>query len=152
MTDPKQILQSSKTILLVDWPNTSVPRTLLEAGFIVFGYSPYHYSMAEIVLNLPKDIDANSIFPPKNETEKGYLVFRRLDNQPQSIDIVSVYRPAGELPAILSDLVLPLDAKVVWLQRPMASVEEKNMVEKYNLVFIEGDDMTVTARALERHT
>ena len=108
--------------------------------------------MAEIVLNLPYDIDAKSIFPPKNETETGYLVFRQLDSRPQSVDVVSIYRPAGELPAILSDHVLPLGAKVVWLQRPMASVEEKNMVEKYDLVFIEGDDIAATARTFERHT
>ena len=151
MTDPRQILEASKVILLVDWPGTIVPRTLLEAGFIVFGYSPYHYSMAEIALNLPGDIDSNSIFPPKDETEKGYLVFRRLDKQPQSADIVSIYRPSNELPGILSDLVLPLGAKVVWLLRPANSSEEKSMVEKHNLVFIENVDIVAIAGSLQKN-
>ncbi len=150
MTDPKQILEASKTILLVDWPNAIVPRTLLEAGLIVFGYSPYHYSRAEIVPDLPKDVNPNSVFPPKNENEKGHLVFHRLDKPPAEADIVSIYRPANELPGILAEHVLPLGAKVVWLQRSAAS-SEQSMIEKNNLVFIANNDIVAIARTLQKN-
>jgi predicted CoA-binding protein len=150
MTDPKQILETSKTILLVDWPNTTVPRGLLESGFIVFGCSPNHYSKAEIVTDLPTDVESISVFPPKNENEKGYLIFRRLDKRPPGVDIVSIYRPASELQGIITDHALPLDAKVVWLQRPATSSEEQSMVEKHNLVFIENNDIVATARNLAK--
>jgi len=29
--DPRDVLNSAKTILLVDWPNLNIPKTLLEA-------------------------------------------------------------------------------------------------------------------------
>jgi hypothetical protein len=111
MTDPRQILESSATILLVDWPNTGVPRALLRAGLTVFGYSPNRFSLAQVVAHRPDDLEANRIFPPERTGEEGYLVFRPLDARPLHIDLVNTYRPAIELPAIVENLVLPLGAK-----------------------------------------
>ena len=150
MTDPKHILETSRSILLVDWPNTSIPRSLLEAGFSVFGYSPHHYSRAEIVPDPPKNANSNGVFPPKNENEKGWLIFHRLDERPPDVDVVCIYRPANELQGIITDHVLPLRAKAVWLLRPGASTEEKTMVEKHNLIFIENDDILSIARSVAR--
>ena len=53
MTNPKEILEAAKTILLVDWSNQNVPRTLLNAGFTVFCFSPGRYSQAEVVADYP---------------------------------------------------------------------------------------------------
>ena len=44
----KQLLKDAKSILLVDWPDTSLPYALLRAGFIVFSYSPDSYSQAKL--------------------------------------------------------------------------------------------------------
>jgi hypothetical protein len=35
MNDARHILEASQSIMLVDVPNTGVPRTLVEAGFTV---------------------------------------------------------------------------------------------------------------------
>ena len=150
MTDPRLVLETARTILLVDWPSPSVPRALLEAGFTVFGYSPGRYSKAEIALNPPKDVDSGSVFPPKDQGEKGYLVFRRLNGRPSGADIVGGYRPAEEMPGIIADHVLPLRAKVIWLQRPVASSEERTIAEKHGLVLIEDCDIVELARTLRR--
>lgn len=149
MTNPRRILEIARTILLVDWPSLSVPRALLESGFTVFGYSPGRYSTAEISPNPPPDVDSGSVFAPKDQ-EKGYLVFRRLDGRPSAVDIVSVYRPAEEMPGIIADHVLPLRAKVIWLQRPVASSEERAVAEEHGLVLIEGSDIAELARTLHQ--
>ena len=99
----------------------------------------------------PKNPDSNGIFPPKNENEKGWLIFHRLDKSPNGVDIVCIYRPANELQGILKDHILPLGAKAVWLLRPVTSSEEKIMVEAHNLVFIEDNDILAVARSLKKH-
>lgn len=150
MTDPRHILEAARTILLVDWPSPAVPRALLEAGFTVFGYSPRCYSKAEIAPNPPSDADSGSVFAPKDQGEQGYLVFRRLDGRPPGADIVSVYRPPEELPGIIADHVLPLRAKVIWLQRPITSSEEQAIAEEHGLTLIENHDIVELARTLHR--
>src|SRR6267154_4745044 len=121
MMNPLSILKNSMNILLVDWPNPSFPRALLLAGFGIFGFSPYKYTQASIVSSCPDDVDASSIFPPVNEDEQGYLIFRQLKDKPSTIDIVCVYRPMEEFAGILADLILPLGAKTVWIQPPVVS-------------------------------
>jgi predicted CoA-binding protein len=85
MQSPKNILENAKTILLIDWPNADVPRSLLKAGFIVYGYSPNKYSVIELDLGSNKNPDG---------TEK--LIFSPLDKQPGTIDIVNIFRPEEE--------------------------------------------------------
>ena len=81
--DPRKILQTVKTILLIDWPNVVVPRTLVDAGFKVFCYSPGQYSIAEVADEYPADVNQKNIFPPRNKQE-GYLFFRPLDSPPDA--------------------------------------------------------------------
>jgi hypothetical protein len=148
MSDPKQILKASQAVLLVDWPSTKVPRALIEAGLTVFGYSPHYYSKAELVSDPSEAGDSKSVFPPANEWEHGYLVFRRLAARPPAANIVSVYRPARELPGILAEHALPLGATVLWLQRPLASAEERRLVEERGLTLVADCDIAEAARAL----
>ncbi len=148
ISNPAQILETAKTILLVDWPNQSVPRILLNAGFTVFGFSPGRYSLAEVVAEYPYDVDQKDVFAPKSENESGYLVFRRLDSRPESVDIVNVYRPEEELAEIIENNVLPLNAKTLWLQPPVMSTKAKSIAEKHGLVFVEGNDIAEIARSI----
>jgi hypothetical protein len=141
VNEAARLLGSSKAILLVDWPTPAVPRTLLEAGFEVFGYSPSGYSKADLVDVPPKNTNAKSIFPSEGMNENGYLTFQKLGSPPTSVDVVVIYRPPEELPKILNDQVLPLKAKAVWLLRPSASPEERAMVEKHGLQFIENSNL-----------
>jgi uncharacterized glyoxalase superfamily protein PhnB len=149
--DPESILRSAQSVLLVDWPSTKVPRALLEAGLTVFGYSPRHYSKAELIPDPSMAGDAKSVFPLENENEKGYLAFRRLASPPARVNIVSVYRPAGELPGIIETQALPLGATTIWLQRPLESDEERRLVQKYGLLLVESCDIAQAAHVLRRH-
>lgn len=127
--NPKDILKDAKTILLVDWPNPGVPKSLLKAGFTVFGYSPDRYSAIE-------------------QNDKGELVFRKLEDPPASVDIVNVYRPEEEHAAIINSRVLPLKAKVLWLQPPVVSAKTAALAAEYGLMFVEGSDIVDVAKSI----
>jgi hypothetical protein len=146
MSDPKQVLNAAQTILLIDWPNPGVPRALLDAGFTVFSFCPDRYSAAEVVVDRPDDVVAASIFPPAGEEEKGYLVFRALKHRPPRVDVVNTYRPAEELPGIVTSQVLPLGAKALWLQPPVTSVAARQLAMEYGISFVEGSDIGEIAR------
>ncbi len=148
ISNPAQILETAKTVLLVDWPDQNVPRTLLNAGFTVFGFSPRRYSLAEVVAEYPHNVDQKDVFAPKNENDRDYLVFRRLDARPESVDIVNVYRPEEELAEIIENNVLPLNAKTLWLQPPVTSAKAKSIAEEHGLVFVEGNDIAEIARSI----
>jgi predicted CoA-binding protein len=147
---PESILRSAESVLLVDWPSTKVPRALIEAGLTVFGYAPHHYSKGELVSGPPSTTDLSEVFPPEAGEDKGFLVFHRLASGPAKVDIVSVYRPAAELPGIIEAQALPLGATAVWLQRPVASAEERRLVQKHGLKLVENCDIAETARGLGR--
>ncbi|GAC1311894.1 MAG: hypothetical protein NVSMB24_32330 [Mucilaginibacter sp.] len=143
--DPLQILKSAKTILLVDWPDAGIPRDLIKAGFKVFSFSPGGYSLARLV---PDPIDGQSSFPPRNAGETGYLVFGKLDGNPDAVDIVNVYRPEGEHAGIVEKHVLPLHAKVLWLHPPITSASTRAVAERNELIFIEGVNIAEIAEKL----
>src|ERR1700753_970506 len=114
----EDILKNIKTILLVDWPNTDVPKSLLNAGFIVFSYSPDEYTVI-------------------SQTDGGKLVFSKLDEQPTSVDLVNVYRPEAEHAAIIDKHVLALNAKVLWLHPPVVSANTAVIAAEHGIVFVE---------------
>jgi hypothetical protein len=150
MLTPLHILQAAQNILLVDWPNRSLPRALLNAGFTVFTYSPGRYSKAELVSEPPAGVDPGNIFPPDTERESGYLLFTRLSGNPPAIDIVHAFRPAQELPGIIKDQVLPLAATTLWLHPPIVSAEARALAEGYGLSFVENHDIMEVASGLGR--
>lgn len=133
--EPLQILRSAKTILLVDWPDPGIPRALIKAGFKVFSFSPGGYSSVRLV---PDPKAGQSSFPPRNAGETGYLVFEKLDGNPDAVDIVNVYRPEGEHAGIIEKHVLPLHAKALWLHPPITSASTRAIAERNKLIFIEG--------------
>ena len=122
---PVAILKTAKSILLIDWPNKSVPLALIKSGFQVFCYSPDGYTVAEL--------------------EEQRLTFRGIDDPPLDIDIVNVYRPGEELPGIIESHVLPLGAKVLWLHPPLISELAKELAEKYGLILIQGVNIAEVA-------
>ncbi|HEY8783766.1 MAG TPA: VOC family protein [Mucilaginibacter sp.] len=147
--DPQQILKSAKNILLIDWPNPGVPRALLNAGFKVFGYSPDCYSQAQLVADLPPGIEEKDSFPPRNEGEKGYLIFQKLDRRPDAVDIVNVYRPEEELPGIIKNHVVPSGAKVLWLHPPATSAKAREITAENDIIFIEGTNIAELASKID---
>ena len=140
MSDPKQILRSAKSILLVDWASPLVPRTLVEAGFTVFCASPGRYSVVELVAEPPEGIGSNDIVPP-GQNEKDYLVFRRLNDSPPHVDIVNVYRPENEHEGIVANHVVPLGATVLWLQPSVGSGTARRLDLENGFELVEGVDI-----------
>ena len=145
MSDPIQILRSAKSILLVDWANPGVPRTLVEAGFTVFCASPGRYSVVELVSEPPEGIGLNDVVPPR-QNENGYLIFRQLEDRPSHVDIVNVYRPENEHEGIVARHVVPLGAKTLWLQPSVGSGTARQLAREYELDLVEGIDIADTAR------
>ena len=143
-SDPNQILGSARRILLVDWAHRGVPRILVEAGFTVYCASPGRYSVVEVVPEPPTGIDSSDIFPPQ-EGEDGYLVFRKLDDRPSGVDIVNVYRPEKEHPEIVAGQVLPLGARILWLQPSIGSGLARQLAVDHGLDLVEGIDIAVAA-------
>ncbi|HKE58868.1 MAG TPA: CoA-binding protein [Pyrinomonadaceae bacterium] len=142
----EEILQTSFSVLLVDWISTQVPRTLLESGFLVFGSSPGGYSQAEL-LNEAPDSEYLSVFPPEDQ-QPGFLVFRRLATAPSAVDIVYAYRPAEELEKIITTVVSAVGAKTLWLQPPVSSDEARQQVEAQGKSFVEGIDIVEAVKRL----
>jgi predicted CoA-binding protein len=127
-----QILKNARTILLVDWPNVDLPISLLKAGFTVFSYAPDTYSRAVI------------------ETKEGKekLIFKALDGQPHEVDIVNIFRPEEEHEEIITRHVLPLKAKVIWLQPPVKSANAAVLASESGLILIEGVDIAAVAKTI----
>lgn len=140
---PEQILKKAETILLVDWPDQNVPRSLVKAGLMVFGFSPEGYSGAGVVSRQPEKAEGISVFPPRKD-ESGYLVFEACD-RPVSADIVCIYRPEAEHEQILKNHVLPFGAKIIWLQPPVTSSAIKQSAAANGVTIIEGIDIAETA-------
>ena len=151
MIEPGQVLRTSSSILLIDWPRTGIPRTLVEAGFSVFGFSTGGYSVAELHREPPKDVEPSSVFPPKGPAENGFLVFRRLPSAPPHVDIVHVFRPAQELAGIITTQVAKLGAKTLWLQPPLMSAEAGRLAEELGVAFVEGVDIAETTLRFKVH-
>src|ERR1043166_100032 len=115
LADPKQILRSAKSILLVDWASRDVPLSLGQAGFEVFCASPGRYSVVEL-------------------GEDNCVFFHQLEKNPAHVDIVNVFRPENEHEEIVARYVIPLEAKVLccklrsvptprggWVSKPASS-------------------------------
>jgi len=143
--DPAEVLRSAKNVLLVDWPDQRVPRTLLAAGYNVFGYSPGGYSTAAIAEELS---EGQNGFPPR-DGETGFLVFERLEGKLSTIDLVCVYRPEAEHAAIIEKQVLPFGAKILWLQAPIASVATAELAGGKGLIFIENTDIAAIGLSIK---
>ena len=121
-SEPGQVLKIARSILLIDWPDTHVPFTLIRAGFKVYSYSPDKYAEATIVV----------------EYEKEQLAFNEINGAPGDVDIVNIFRPEGEHEDIFKKHILPLHAKTVWVQPPAISVTARDLAAAYNLEFFEG--------------
>jgi predicted CoA-binding protein len=126
--NPKEVLRAARSILLIDWPGIDMPGMLVREGFTVYCYSPDKYTKAEI----PSGQD--------------HLIFRKLEGAPGPLDIVNIYRPEQEHADIIMKHVLPLRAKVVWLQPPIVSEKTRSLVAEHGLAFVEGISISEVAR------
>jgi predicted CoA-binding protein len=126
----KKILERSSSILLIDWPDQRVPCSLLKAGLIVYGFSPNHYTIGRLETDGSQNAEGMN------------LVFTKINKPPDLIDIVCIYRPEEEHASLITNHVLPLHAKVIWLQPPVTSIKTRDLAKEYGITFIEGVDIT----------
>ena len=124
----KKTLESSKTVAMVGVssikkevssnikrrPSTIVMKYLQEFGYRVIPVNP----------------------TAAGQTIYGETVVSKLEDINIPIDIVDVFRPSNEAPALAQEAI-KIGAKVFWLQYGIQSQEAKEVVEKkkYNLHF-----------------
>jgi predicted CoA-binding protein len=134
--DLRNLVKSSRTILLIDWPHVQLPHTLLKQGFEVYGRSPSGYSKAEFLTEASPDGKSLAI-----GEKEGFIRFNRLENGPDRVDIIHIFRPAEELKHLIGKAVIPLKPKVLWLQPPIASDEARRLADEGGIGFVQGVDI-----------
>ncbi len=114
---PAELLQASRTILLIDWPDREVPESLARAGFeVVASEGP-----------APEDYRAY-------EVEGDAVVTRPAGGQPAQADIVYSHRPTDELPDIVN-LAREVGARAVWCET--GSDQARRIVESAGLDYVD---------------
>ena len=130
MRSPQEILQSARTIAVVGASRDpfkaggSVPAGLQRRGFRIIPINPY----------------AETLF--------GEKVYRSLLDVPEKVDLVDVFRPAGDAPEIARQAVA-IGAKALWLQEDIRSPEARQIAEAAGLEFVE-DECTAVVASLYR--
>ena len=69
---------------------------------------------------------------PKGGEILGEKVYERLEDVPEPIDVVDVFRPSAETPAVARDAV-KVGAKVLWLQEGISSEEAERIASEGGL-------------------
>jgi predicted CoA-binding protein len=112
-----RILKGSRTIAVVGCsrepgkPSHDVPAYLQSVGYRIIPVNPF----ADTIL--------------------GENVYRRLTDIKEPVDVVDVFRPAPETPAIARDAV-EIHAKVLWLQEGIANDEARRIAENGGMLFV----------------
>ena len=120
MSDIKEILSKYKKIAMVGVStdpkkaSTIVMRYMKKYGFKVYPVNPR----------------------AKGQKILGEEVFEKITDIKDTIDIVDVFRPSNEVPAIAEDVV-KIGAKVLWLQLGIRSEEAKKLMNFNNIDYIE---------------
>ena len=120
MSDIKEILSKYKSIAMVGVSNnptkasTIVMKYMQKYGFKVYPVNP----------------------KAKGQKILGEEVFEKITDIKDTIDIVDVFRPSKEVPAIAEDVV-KIGAKVLWLQLGIRDEDSKKLMEKHKIDYVE---------------
>ncbi|WP_344862786.1 CoA-binding protein [Amycolatopsis ultiminotia] len=124
---PEEILAAATTIAVVGLSRDpakaahGVPAVLQAHGFRII---PVHPSATELL---------------------GEKVYRRLEDIPEPVDLVDVFRPSAEAPAVARSAVA-IGAKAVWLQQGIVSPQAREIAERAGVEYVE-DRCTAVVRA-----
>jgi len=125
----REILERSNVIATVGasrdpWKAAGgVPRSLRQIGFRVIPVNPH-----------VDEIDGHKAYPSLLEV-------------PEPVDVVQVFRPAEEAPAVARQAV-EIGARALWLQLGIISAEARRIAEDAGLDYVEDRCMPVEARRL----
>jgi predicted CoA-binding protein len=123
---PRAALKDARTVVLIDYPDRDVPDTLARAGYEVLvqgGPAPEDYSSFVV--------------------EGDHVSEKRTGSPPQHADIVYVFRPVEELPAIV-ERAQRMGARIVWCE--VGSEDARRIVEDANLAYIDSPSIVDAAR------
>lgn len=126
MSDPVQLLERARSVAVVGCSATpgkdahEIPRFLLEHVEIY-----------------PVNPSASEIF--------GKKAYPSLDEAPKPIDIVNVFRPAAEAPAIVRKAI-EVGARAVWLQTGIESAEASKLAREAGIGYVENACIRVVMR------
>jgi predicted CoA-binding protein len=104
-------------------PSNAIPRILLEAGFTMIPVNP------------------------KATEIHGQKVYASLEDVPVHVDIVDVFRPAGEAPDIAASAEA-IGADTLWLQQDITSEEARQIAEGAGLDYVEDLCIGATVKRL----
>lgn len=125
---PEEILGQARTIAVVGLSRDpekaahGVPASLQAHGFRII---PVHPTANELL---------------------GEKAYRSLEEIPEPVDLVDVFRPSAEAPAIARSAVA-IGAKALWLQQGIVSAEARKIAEEGGLEYVE-DRCTAVVRAV----
>ena len=120
MNEIKDILSKYKNIAMIGVSNDPTKASTIVMKYMQkYGYKVYPVN-------------------PKAKGQKilGEEVFEKITDIKDKIEIVDVFRPSIEVPAIAEDTI-KIKAKVLWLQLGIKSEEAKKLMETYNIKYIE---------------
>ena len=123
----KETLETSKTIAMVGVssvkkeistnirrrPSTIVMKYMQEFGYKVIPVNPFS----------------------EGENVNGEIIVAKLNDIKIPIDIVDVFRPSKETPAIAEEAI-KIGAKTFWLQYGIQNIEAKKIVESKNIFYV----------------
>jgi predicted CoA-binding protein len=118
VADPKEVLERYRVIAVVGASRSPekeagrIPRRMQEAGFRIIPVNPH----------------ADTLF--------GERVYRRLEEIPEQVEIVDVFRPSAEAADVARQAVAAR-AKAVWLQLGISSPEARAIAEGAGLDYVE---------------
>ena len=120
MSNIKEILSKYKKIAMIGVSNDPTKASTIVMKYMKkYGYKVYPVN--------PK---------AKNQKILGEKVYEKITDIKDTIDIVDVFRPSKEVPAIAKDTI-KIGAKVLWLQLGIKSEEAKKLMETNNVEYIE---------------
>ncbi|HEX2677625.1 MAG TPA: CoA-binding protein [Polyangiales bacterium] len=120
MDSPDAILREVNTIAVVgcsrdpNKPAHAVPAQLQRFGFRIVPVNPYAGKLL------------------------GETTYRALREVPFSVDLVLVFRPSSEAPAV-ADQAVEIGAKALWLQQGLRSVEAERIARNAGLRYVEDE-------------
>ena len=124
---PKEVIERSTVIAVVgasrfpDKEAHSVPAEMQAAGFRIIPVNPH----ADEILGEP--------------------VYRRLEDIPEPVDLVNVFRPSDRTPDVVRSAVA-IRAKAVWLQLGIFSAQSRGIAEAAGLDYVEDHCLAVERR------
>ena len=118
MTDHRTLLESTRSILLIDYPGRVVPEGLARAGFEVLTHEG------------PGELEYGSYAVEGDEVVQGPR-----GPAPEHADLVFSHRPVDELPAIVEEAAR-IGARAVWVTEEAAGEEARSIVEAAGLAYV----------------